>query len=282
MTRAPDDPTEVLGGDDEEPTDRLEPGTGDTDVRPPQGDDSRRRGLMMLVVSILASLFLAAIYIAAGGTDYKPSAAADPCDERAWTDPGDIEEAAQQFALSAVDGAACDLGVSREELARALAGEESRQAFQEDQDLSDSEVEEALRAGLNRAVDDAENAGVINGLAATGLRAAVRLLPVDQMIPLIEDASGFLSGTTVDDLDGVIDGVIDSLGGDDGDSGTTGDTGETGDTGGTGDPPDLIPDGLGDQLEQGLRDQLPPRIERNLPDDLQRRAEQELDDLINP
>ncbi len=293
MTRGTDDPTEVLGGDDEEPTGHLEGDTGETEEmrtrrlaagtppplppdEPPPVDESRQRGLAVLVASTLAALILVGVYIAAGGTDYKPSAATDPCDAREWTDPGNLEESAQEFALSAVDGVACKLGVSREEVIRALPDDASRQAFMEDNDLSDEEVDEALRAGLNRAIDDAENAGVINGLAVTGLRAAVRVLPVDQLINLIENASVIFDGQDVNDLGGLIEGVIGSLGGEPGDSGTTGDTGVTGET------QDLIPDGLGAQIEQGLRDQLPDEINRNLPDDLQQQAEQALDSLVNP
>ena len=275
---ADDDPTDVLGPEDDDPTEHIQHETRQTEqmrVGPTPVDDSRQRGLFMLFGSILAALILVGVYIAAGGLDYKPSAAADPCDHREWTDPGNLEEAAQQFAFSAVDGAACELGVSREELTRALADDASREAFQEDQDLSDSEVEDALRAGLNRAIDDAEDAGVIDGLAVTGLRAAVRFLPVDQMIPLIEDASGFLSGEDVGSIGDVLNGVIDSLGEDGGDSsGATGDTGSI-DEG-------LVPDGLENQIEKGLRDQLPPGIEKQLPDDLQKRFENGLDGLVNP
>ena len=72
------------------------------------------------------SLLLAVVYLAAGGGSYEPTPVADPCEPRAWTEPGDLEETAQQFFLSALDGAACELGVSREELAAALATEESR------------------------------------------------------------------------------------------------------------------------------------------------------------
>ncbi|MBK5233312.1 MAG: hypothetical protein JJE13_10075 [Thermoleophilia bacterium] len=277
MSSLPDDPTEVLGEDDEEPTSHLEPDTGETEEMrddSPPNDESRQRGIAMLAASILAALILVGVYIAAGGTDYKPSGAADPCDSREWTDPGNLEEAAQQFALSATDGAACDLGVSREELTRALADDASRQAFMDEQDLSDAEIEEAVRAGLNRAIDDAENAGVIDGLAVTGLRAAVRFMPVDQMIALIQDASEIFDGQDTSDLGGLIEGAVDSFGGDsDGTTGTTGDTGET---------RDLIPDELGNQIEKGIRDQLPPEIERNLPDDLQKRAEQGLNQLVNP
>ncbi|MDQ2622441.1 MAG: hypothetical protein M3Y45_05305, partial [Actinomycetota bacterium] len=183
-----DERTEVLPGADDGPTRDLgERNTPETDIllpsmksgsteemrtrklaeegppREPQDpgapdrEESRRRGIWMLVAAITASLALAGIYIAAGGLDYKPSAAADPCDARTWTDPGNFEETVQQFALSATDGAACELGVSREELVAALADEQSQADFAEEHSLTESEIEDALRSGLNRAIDDAEN-----------------------------------------------------------------------------------------------------------------------------
>ena len=68
-------------------------------------------------------------YLAAGGSDYAPAETQDPCEPREWRDPEGLQEIAEQFSLSALDGAACKLGVSRETLARALATEESRQQF---------------------------------------------------------------------------------------------------------------------------------------------------------
>ncbi|MGA7397696.1 MAG: hypothetical protein WBW62_09645 [Solirubrobacterales bacterium] len=252
-----------------------------TEVRPVR-DDSRTLGIWVLAVSIAVAVALVGVYIAAGGLDYKPAAAADPCDARPWSDPGNLEETAQQFALSAVDGAACELGVSREELTRALADDQSRAEFAEEYDLSDSQIEEALRSGLNRAIDDAENAGAINGLVAAGAKAAVRYLPMDQLIPLIEDASGLLSGDNVDDIGGILGGVLDAFGGggDDGGSGSTGDSGSLGDQ-----LQDAIPD-LSDDLPgditQGLKDQLPEDIRENLPDGVESRIQEELDQLLNP
>ena len=45
----------------------------------------------------------------------------DPCKHRALAQPRGLQEIPEQFSLSALDGAACKLGVSRETLARALA-----------------------------------------------------------------------------------------------------------------------------------------------------------------
>jgi len=272
LTSRPDDPTEILDEDDEEPTghldsgtaeestEHLEPGTGQTEEMrtrrlaanpppPPESpdetpptDESRRRGIIMLVGSIVAVLILIGVYIAAGGLDYKPSATADPCAKRAWTNPGNFEDTVQQLAFSAVDGAACDLGVSREELTRALADDASRQSFQENNSLSDTQVEDATRAGLNRAIDDAEAAGAISGLTVSALRAAARFLPVDQLIPLIQNASSLIDGQSADDIGGAINGVLDALGGTS--EGTTGSTGDTGNKNQSGDLQKQIQNGL--------------------------------------
>jgi hypothetical protein len=274
LSLPPDEPTEVLGDDSEPPTERLGQPPTEQLGQPPVGD-SRRRGIWMLVASIAAGLILVGIYIAAGGLDYKPAGAADPCDAREWTDPGNLEESAQQFALSAIDGAACDLGVSREELTRALADDESRQAFAEENDLSDDEIETAVRSGLNRAIDDAEDAGVISGIAVTGLRTVVRFMPLDQMIELATDASSMLDSGQLDDVSGLIEGVVGSLGGDTGDTGTTDDStpegsGTTGNTG-----------SIGEQIQEGITDQLPDSVQENLPDGLKERVQDELNGILN-
>jgi hypothetical protein len=152
------------------------------------------------------SILLVVVYLAAGGGTYEPTPVADPCEGRAWTSPGDLEEVAQQFLLSALDGAACELGVTREELAAALATEESRADFAAEQGIDDATLEAAVRSGVVRAVDDAEGAGAIPGFVADGLRAAAVRLPVDEAIALIGDARDTLddAGGLLDDLGGLL------------------------------------------------------------------------------
>ena len=79
------------------------------------------RGTVLVLVAVVASLALVGAYFAAGGSSYAPAQVQDPCEPRDWRDPQGIEEIAEQFSLSALDGAACELGVTREALARALA-----------------------------------------------------------------------------------------------------------------------------------------------------------------
>ncbi len=154
--------------------------------------EGRDRGTLLILGAIAASLVLVLSYLAAGGSDYAPAKTQDPCEPREWRDPEGLQEIAQQFSLSALDGAACKLGVSRETLAQALATEEARQEFVESQGISDEELAVAVRAGLLRAVDDAEEAGALSPLLGVPLRQALRSVPLDQAIELINDASSLL------------------------------------------------------------------------------------------
>lgn len=147
------------------------------------------RSQLLVGCSVLASLILVGAYLAAGGSSYTPKATADPCKHREWRDPGSLQEVAEQFSLSALDGAACELGVSREELARALPSEEARQKFLDEYDIGAEEFAKAIRAGLLRAIQDAEDADALSPLVAGPLRATIEQIPLDQAIELVEDAS---------------------------------------------------------------------------------------------
>lgn len=303
----PDDlPTEPMGPDPDRPTEPLAGGDPPTEPLPPRTQEppterlpetepgqtggtgagrGRGLGIGVLIGSIAIAAVLCGGYIALGGLDYKPSGAADPCDPRPWGSPQGLEQTAERFTLAAIDGAACELGVSREELTRALADERSRQAFAESRGLSDAEIEDALRAGLLRAVDDAENGGALQPLVATGLRFTIRTLPMSAMIGLIENASEIFSGSTLKDLGGIVDGALDLL--DPGGSGDPGDSEGQGSGGTEADPgaavsPDDLPGKVGGELTDRLKQRLPPELREQLPDDLGSRVEQGLNDLINP
>lgn len=150
-------------------------------------------GRFLVAAAIVASLALVVAYLAAGGSSYEPAKTQDPCKPRPWTEPEGLQEIAQQFSLSALDGAACELGVSRETLARALATPQSRERFSKRYGIGDAELARAIRAGLLRAIGDAERAGALNPLLAAPLRATVRQIPVDQAIELIKDARSLLN-----------------------------------------------------------------------------------------
>lgn len=150
------------------------------------------RGGALVAAALVASLALVLSYLAAGGASYEPAKVQDPCKPRPWPETEGLEQLAERFSLSALDGAACKLGVSRETLARALATPVSRERFARRYGLSDADVARAVRAGLLRAVDEAERAGALSPLLAAPLRAALRRIPIDQAIELIQNAESLL------------------------------------------------------------------------------------------
>jgi hypothetical protein len=154
--------------------------------------DRADRGKLLFLGSIAVSLVLVLAYLAAGGSDYAPAKSQDPCEPREWRDPEGLQEIAEQFSLSALDGAACKLGVSRETLARALATEEAREHFAEQYGIDDEELAAAIRAGLLRAVGDAEEAGALSPLLGVPLRQVLRSIPLDEAIELINNAESLL------------------------------------------------------------------------------------------
>jgi hypothetical protein len=150
------------------------------------------RAKWLVGIAIAAALVLVGTYLAAGGASYAPAKTQDPCRDRPWRDPEGIEQIAEQFSLSALDGAACELGVTRETLAQALATPEDRERFLDRYGISDEELARAVRAGLLRAVDDAEEAGALSPFVAAPLRATLRSIPLDQAIELINNAQDLL------------------------------------------------------------------------------------------
>jgi hypothetical protein len=149
-------------------------------------------GRVLIFGSIVASVLLVGAYLAAGGSSYEPEQVQNPCQPRAWSDPQNLSQLANQFTNSALDGAACQLGVTREALARALATPEGRERFSRRYGIDDERLARAVQAGLVRAVDDAEEAGALSPLLAVPLRETLRRIPLDQAIEIINDAEGLL------------------------------------------------------------------------------------------
>ena len=147
------------------------------------------RGLAALLVALALGGGLVAWYIGAGALDYRPLASRDPCATRPWRSPEGIDAIAQQVALSALDGAACQLDVPRETLALALTSDSGRERFMRENRISRGELEGAIRSGLRRAVADAKEAGAISGFTAFLAERAVELVPADRVLDAINERS---------------------------------------------------------------------------------------------
>ena len=141
--------------------------------------------------AVAAAVALVVVYLALGGASYAPAKVADPCQPRDWRDPQGVEEVAEQIALSGLDGAACELDVSREEMVLALANSDSRAQFAREHGVSNERLEELVRDGLLRAIDDAEQADALNPTIADLLRGIAQNVPVDELLDLLEQVPGF-------------------------------------------------------------------------------------------
>ena len=146
----------------------------------------RFRNLATLACAAVLAASVPVTYMALGGGSYDTASVRNPCAERSWRNPAGFQAVAEQIALSALDGAACHFGVSRETLTIALATSSSRARFARAHHVDSHELENAVRRGLERAVDDAERAGAISGFRATALRFAAEHVPVEQLANLVE------------------------------------------------------------------------------------------------
>ncbi len=207
------------------------------------------QGRLPIYLSIGVSLGVVLAYLLAGGASYQPLEAADPCDPRpleVLSERGVFEG----IALSALDGAACELQVTREELLAAFADESSLAGFAEENNLTEEQIVDATRAGLVRAVDDAELKGLIPGPLASLARGIAEQAPVGAVIALFQALPGDVS--VIDLLQGIQDLDLDIS-----------------------DLPDLSLDSLKDLRDQ-LEDLLPDSSGGSVPDGLP----QDLEDLL--
>ena len=130
-----------------------------------------------LLVAIAAVAAVLVPYVALGGGSYEPTPVADPCLRREWRDPGDLQAVLEQVALSGIEGAACELGSSREELVLALRDEKSLDGFAAEHHIARADAERALQEGLERTIHEAEAAGDLPGFAASLIARVVESLP---------------------------------------------------------------------------------------------------------
>lgn len=141
-------------------------------------------------VAVAGALILA--YAVLGGGRFTPTPTADPCAPRTWRAPDGVQAAIEQVALSTADGAACELGVSREELVLALGSESDLDRFAARHEVRRGEAEAAVREGLLRAIDDAEQAQALGGGTAGLLRGIARRFPIGVVLAVLRGASGLL------------------------------------------------------------------------------------------
>lgn len=152
----------------------------------------RRFSPLLVALALVAAVVVP--YIALGGGRFEPTPVADPCEARDGPEADGLGETIEGIALAAVDGVACELGVSREELVLALRSEEALAAFSDEHGLDRDELEGAITDGLVRAVDDADEAGALPGFVAPLVRRAAESVPPWLILETLEQLGSFLPG----------------------------------------------------------------------------------------
>ncbi len=131
----------------------------------------RRAAPLLVAVAAVAAVVVP--YLALGGASFEPAPVADPCLKREWRDPGDLEAVLEQIVLSALDGAACELGVTRARSSCSHCGTRTRSKPSPRSTASpETDAEQLVEDGLERAIGDAEDAGALPGFAASLFRRA--------------------------------------------------------------------------------------------------------------
>jgi hypothetical protein len=144
----------------------------------------RRAIPLLAAIGAVAAVVLP--YLALGGGSYEPTAVADPCAPRQLPRPDDLQTTLELVVLSAFDGAACELGVSREDLVLALRDEESLDVFATEHGISRADAERAVDEGVDRALRDAEEAGAFSGLGGSVVRRALERAPAWLLLDVLE------------------------------------------------------------------------------------------------
>ena len=137
----------------------------------------RRTATGILVALFLGAAVLVGLEFANGAADAGALAVRDPCEPRAGFPGEGLDATLQRLVLDGLDGAACELGATREELVLSLSPRSNA-----DIRWDDATIEQSLRAGLLGAIDDAEQRGSLNGILAALLRQVVERAPVQWLI----------------------------------------------------------------------------------------------------
>jgi hypothetical protein len=127
----------------------------------------------LLVALGLAAAALIALELGLGAIDFGQAKLADPCTAKPHVSEGgffgSIDAAVQRFALSGLNGAACSLHTTREELVLSFTPTLGKKQVR----WTKQTIETALRAGLRRAAHDVAGGGILGNVLAFVLDNAI-------------------------------------------------------------------------------------------------------------
>ena len=137
-----------------------------------------KSALWVLVGLLVSGAVLVGVELGKGALNEPSPKIADPCQPRAGR-TGGIDTTIQRIVLDGLDGAACRLHTTREELVLSLGGGGGLAGTRK---WDAHTIEVALRAGLLRSVDAAVQRGDVPGFLAPALRGIVEHAPLGKLV----------------------------------------------------------------------------------------------------
>jgi hypothetical protein len=136
------------------------------------------RPAAIMLALLAAAVALVGVELGKGAAESVSPPLAKPCRPRpAFVGKG-LDGIIQRILLDGLDGAACRLGTTREELVLSLRPGTGIRLRHADR----STAEAAIRAGVLRSVDEAERRGDVPGFLAPVVRRLVETAPLDTLI----------------------------------------------------------------------------------------------------
>ena len=135
-----------------------------------------RPAAWVLVALLLSGVALVGVELGRGALDEPAPKIANPCQPREGP-TGGIDATIQRIVLDGLDGAACRLHTTREELVLSFGG-----GVGVTRRWDARTIEVALRAGLLRSVDASVQRGDVPEFLAPTLRGIVEHAPLGQLV----------------------------------------------------------------------------------------------------
>jgi hypothetical protein len=132
-----------------------------------------------IAVLLAAAVVLIVVELALGAVHFGKPKLADPCTSKPAFTGGGVDGEVQRFALSGLNGAACKLHTSREELVLSFVPAAGTKQVRWDR----ATIEDALRSGFDRVFHDTERRGVA-GFVIGHVLEVVLGAPLDYLLDL--------------------------------------------------------------------------------------------------
>ena len=137
---------------------------------------------MKILAALLgAAVVLIVVELSIGAIGFGKPKLADPCADKPAFKGGGLDGEVQRFALSGLNGAACRLHTTREELVLSFVPEAGTKAVRWDRPTIDA----ALRAGFHQAFKDTEERGLAGYVIGNILEVVVGA-PLDFFLDVTE------------------------------------------------------------------------------------------------